>query len=67
MDFYQVQYLIKSIIAQIADLRNEHTFSLIYTEITSFYQDNHIDLSSTAMQRRIKKVSSRFKDVFVTN
>ncbi|CAF4674204.1 unnamed protein product, partial [Rotaria sp. Silwood2] len=67
MDFCQAQYLIKSIIAKIADLRDEHTFSLIYTEITSFCQAHHIDLSSTPRQRRVKEVSSRFKDVFITS
>ena len=66
MDFCQAQYLIKSVIAQLADLRNEHVFSLIYTEITSFCQEHYIDLSSTPRRRRVKEVSSRFKDIFVT-
>lgn len=67
MDFCQAQYLVKSVIAKIANLRDEHAFSLIYTQITSFCREHHIDLSSTPRPRRIKTVSSRFKDAFVTS
>ncbi|CAF3969951.1 unnamed protein product, partial [Rotaria sordida] len=65
MDFYKAQYLIKCVITKIADLHDEHAFSLIYTQITSFCEEHHIDLSSTPRLRRIKTISSRFKNVFV--
>ncbi|CAF3520458.1 unnamed protein product [Rotaria socialis] len=67
IDFCHAQFLIKSVIAKIADLRDEHAFSLIYTDVINFCQQHHIDLSSAPRQRRIKKVSSRFKDVFITS
>ncbi|CAF4575816.1 unnamed protein product, partial [Rotaria magnacalcarata] len=33
IDFCHAQFLIKSVIAKIADLRDEHAFSLIYTDV----------------------------------
>lgn len=55
MDFYKAQTFRRSVITKIADLRKEHTFSLIYAQVTSFCEGHHIDLSSTARQSRIKQ------------
>ncbi|CAF1475900.1 unnamed protein product, partial [Adineta ricciae] len=67
MDFHKAQCLIKSVINQIADLRDEHAFSFIYQQITTFCTEHHIDLSSTPRPIRNKKVSSRFKDVIINS
>ena len=66
IDFSKAQCLIKSVISQVADLRNERAFSNIYLQITSFCEEHNIDLLSTPRARRVPTLSSRFKDVVIT-
>ncbi|CAF1494792.1 unnamed protein product, partial [Rotaria magnacalcarata] len=61
IDFCHAQFLIKSVIAKIADLRDEHAFSLIYTDVINFCQQHHIDLASAPRQRRIKRYRQDLK------
>ncbi|CAF2998956.1 unnamed protein product [Rotaria sp. Silwood2] len=66
IDFCKAQCLIKSVIAQIADLRNEQAFSYMYLKVTSFCKEHDVDILSTPRAQRNRKLSIRFKDVFIS-
>ncbi|CAF0733420.1 unnamed protein product [Adineta steineri] len=66
IDFTKAQCLIKSVVTQIGDLRNEKEFSIIYLQIENFCEEHDISLSATPRVRRTTSLSSRFKDAFLT-
>ncbi|CAF3818324.1 unnamed protein product [Adineta steineri] len=66
IDFTKAQCLIKSVVTQIGDLRNEKEFSIIYLQIKNFCEEHDISLSATPRVRRTTSLSFRFKDAFLT-
>ncbi|CAF4554902.1 unnamed protein product [Rotaria sp. Silwood2] len=66
IDFCKAQCLIKSVNAQIADLRNEQAFSYMYLKVTSFCKEHDVDILSAPRAQRNRKLSIRFKDVFIS-
>ena len=65
MNFGRAKYLIRTVISQISDLRNEQPFSMIYEQVSSFCVENGINLTEKPKQRRVRNIPARFKDVFV--
>lgn len=67
MDYARGEYLIKSVIDQISDLRNEQAFNEIYEKAKQFSEKNGIDFLQQLSIRRTTAIPSRFKDCFINS
>ena len=67
IDFGKAHALIREVIDQISELRNEKEFSMLFSEIGKFCIENEIDLEEKVRNRRSRTISTRFKDCLVTS
>ena len=65
LDYVRGEYLIKSIIQQLKDLRNEQSFHEIYDKAKRLCDENNIDLLQLYRSRRETSVSTRFRDCLI--
>ncbi|CAF1263221.1 unnamed protein product [Adineta ricciae] len=61
VDYVRGEHLIKSIIKQIEDLRNEQSFGEIYAKAKDFCDANNVDLLQQYRSRRVTAVPARFE------
>ena len=59
------EHLIKSLIQQLKDLRNEQSFNQIYSQAKDLCQANDIDLSQQYRSRRETTIPNRFRNCFI--
>ncbi|CAF1525372.1 unnamed protein product, partial [Rotaria sordida] len=65
LDYVRGEHLVTSIIQQITDLRNEHSYKQIYDKAKQFCDSNGIDLVQQYHINRKTKIPTRFKDCFI--
>ncbi|CAF3940858.1 unnamed protein product, partial [Rotaria sp. Silwood1] len=67
LDYVRGEHLVTSIIQQITDLRNEHSYKQIYDKAKQFCDSNGIDLVQQYHINRKTKIPTRFKDCFINS
>jgi hypothetical protein len=66
LDYGKAQQLIQSIIQEFDLARDEKCFEQLFQTITTFCQQNNINLNDKPTQHRKRAVSTRFKDSIIT-
>ncbi|CAF1686454.1 unnamed protein product, partial [Adineta ricciae] len=65
LDYVHGEYLIKSIIQQIKDLRAEQSFQQVYDKAKDFCNKNEIEFAHQYRSHRTTKVPARFEEFII--
>jgi hypothetical protein len=65
LDYARGEYLVRSLIQQLKDLRNEQAFKQIHDQAKELCQANHIDLLEQHRCRRQIAIPTRFQDCVI--